>query len=62
MVQAPRRIDVHFVASSRPPSGLGEPAVPPAAAALANALYAATGRRYRRQPFDVFGPDPAARG
>ena len=57
MSQAPRRIDVHFVPSNRPPSGLGEPPVPPAAAALANALYAATGRRFRRQPFDVFGSD-----
>lgn len=55
MLESPRRIDVHFVPSTRPPSGLGEPPVPPAAAALAAALYAATGRRWRRQPFDLHG-------
>jgi isoquinoline 1-oxidoreductase beta subunit len=37
-------IDVHIVASAEPPSGVGEPGVPPVPAALANALRAASGR------------------
>lgn len=34
--------------------GIGEPPVPPAAPALANAIFAATGRRLREMPFDKF--------
>jgi CO/xanthine dehydrogenase Mo-binding subunit len=49
MDQAPR-IEVHIVPSDEPPSGVGEPAVPPIAAAVANAVFAATGRRLRRLP------------
>ncbi|MBK8958320.1 MAG: xanthine dehydrogenase family protein molybdopterin-binding subunit [Proteobacteria bacterium] len=44
-------IEVHIVASEEAPSGVGEPAVPPLAPALANALFAATGKRQRRLPF-----------
>ena len=43
-------IDVHFVRSSELPSGLGEPPVSPAAPAVANAMFAATGRRVRQLP------------
>lgn len=43
-------IDVHFVESTEPPSGLGEPGTPPLAPALLNALYNATGKRIRKIP------------
>jgi isoquinoline 1-oxidoreductase subunit beta len=43
-------VDVHFIPSQEAPSGLGEIAVPPAAPALANAIFALTGRRLRRLP------------
>jgi CO/xanthine dehydrogenase Mo-binding subunit len=47
----PRKIDVHFVKNEIDPTGMGEPAFPPVMAALANALYRATGKRYYHQPF-----------
>jgi isoquinoline 1-oxidoreductase beta subunit len=43
-------IDVHIVASTEHPGGVGEPATPPIAPALINAYYAATGKRIRRLP------------
>ena len=53
---APLDIEVKFVDSDEAPMGLGEPALPPVAAALANALYAATGKRIRKMPFaEVLG-------
>jgi isoquinoline 1-oxidoreductase beta subunit len=50
MAQMPR-VEVHIVPSAERPSGVGEPAVPPLAPALANALFAASGQRWRRLPF-----------
>jgi isoquinoline 1-oxidoreductase beta subunit len=43
-------VEVHIVPSSEPPTGIGEPAVPPLGPALANALAAATGERKRVLP------------
>ena len=51
MSEAPKQIDVHFVQNEIDPTGLGEPMFPPVFAALANALYKATGTRRYRQPF-----------
>jgi isoquinoline 1-oxidoreductase beta subunit len=44
-------VEVHFVENEIDPTGLGEPALPPAAAAVANAFFAATGNRLYNQPF-----------
>lgn len=49
--EAPRAIETHFVDNGIDPTGLGEPGLPPAIGALANALYRATGRRLYDQPF-----------
>jgi isoquinoline 1-oxidoreductase beta subunit len=53
MKDAPLDIEVQFVPSKEPPTGLGEPALPPIGAALANALFAATKKRIRKMPFDL---------
>ena len=46
-----KKIEVHFVKNEEEPTGLGEPLFPPVFAAVANALYKATGKRYYDQPF-----------
>lgn len=49
--EAPKSIEVHFVKNEQDPTGLGEPLFPPVFAAVANALYKATGKRFYTQPF-----------
>ena len=50
MNEAPEVV-VAIVDSDSPPTGVGEPATPPAPAALGNAIFAATGKRLRDLPF-----------
>lgn len=49
--EAPDEIEIFFVENGIDPTGLGEPSLPPIAAAVANAIYAATGTRVTNQPF-----------
>ncbi len=57
-IEAPD-VEVHFVENVLSPTGLGEPSLPPAGGAVANAIAAATGDRFYKQPFiqykDVIG-------
>lgn len=50
MNESPRRMEIEIVESEHPPGGVGEPPTPPAAPALTNAIFAATGIRIRKLP------------
>jgi isoquinoline 1-oxidoreductase beta subunit len=57
IADAPRSIHVDLAQSDGPPGGIGEPGVPPVAPAIANAVFALTGRRIRELPLTQ-GFDP----
>jgi isoquinoline 1-oxidoreductase beta subunit len=46
-------VEVHIVPSTEPPGGVGEPGVPPIAPAVANGMFAVTGKRIRRLPIEL---------
>ena len=50
MPEAPE-VEVHYVDNGKSPTGLGEPTLPPAGAAIANAIHSATGERMYKQPY-----------
>jgi isoquinoline 1-oxidoreductase subunit beta len=58
MPEMPREIDVHIVPARTPPTGVGEPGTPPIAAAVANAVRAATGIKIRRLPIELAAAAP----
>ena len=54
-IDAAPEVDVFFIESDYAPTGLGEPALPPLAPAVANAIFSATGRRITKMPLSELG-------
>ena len=55
MSEAPRHLEIHYRRTDHHPTGIGEPPLPPLAPAVANAIFAATGKRLRQLPWSKAG-------